>query len=240
MPSDDERRPSHRKLHKSPRARPSKLGGITQSLNLPSRSRSRDAGDDEPDASLPSEGIPYNMSQSIFQLMSARKSKIQMSSRFEEDDEDDDSGSELDEPPVVEEGKGKGIAGLPVERGSANPSLNRLHPIEEIGDADESADEDSFSDSKSSAGRAPYMSQILEAQAHINTAQFQDNALRNEQTMFSSGELDQPDRALDLAEKLMEIFCLPAKEEVITGKWADLMKHVFPAYIVPQNIPAGY
>ena len=140
-----------------------------------------------------------------------------MASRFDdEDSEDEDAG--LGEVGLAgTERKDKNNERKP----RAAPSFPRLGSIEEaLGAAQDGSDgEDDYFGETDGRGPAPFMSQMLEAQAQLNPAEFGAAAIRNEGDMFGQ-QLDTAERT-SLAQRLKDIFDLPQLEDVISGALKD-------------------
>ena len=172
--------------------------------------------EDQADVCAPNKNVPFNMNQSFFQLLTGVTSNMRMSSRF---DEDSDEDSDDDVPPaggLVDKGKSKAT-----DRKPWVPSFNRLHSIEEAGGASSAEPTQSdVSESSSKFGPAPFMSQMLEAQAQMNTADFGAAAQVSEATMLGNGNevLLKGEKSSELAKKLKEIFDLPQMEKVVSGE----------------------
>jgi sterol 3beta-glucosyltransferase len=224
MPSDDERT-CHRIGRKFSRKRHSSgpSGGVTQSMLLPTRPNFSES-EDQADVCAPAPGknMPFNMNQSFFQMLTGATSNLRMSSRFDEDsDEDSDDDTEtggVAVPSTVDKGKSKAP-----DRKSWAPSFPRLHSIEEAGNADASEDEAASDMESSRHGPAPFMSQLLEAQAQMNTTSLGMSVQETEADMFSSQDQDRFQKGApssELAKKLREIFDLPQTEQVVSGKWS--------------------
>jgi sterol 3beta-glucosyltransferase len=166
--------------------------------------------------------MPFNMNQSFFQMLTGATSNLRMSSRFDEDsDEDSDDDTEtggVAVPSTVDKGKSKAP-----DRKSWAPSFPRLHSIEEAGNADASEDEAASDMESSRQGPAPFMSQLLEAQAQMNTTSLGMSVQETEAAMFSSQDQDRFQKGApssELAKKLREIFDFPQTEQVVSGKWS--------------------
>lgn len=219
MPSEDEGH-APRIPRKISRPRRGKSDGITQSLNLPARSASRSSrDDDEPDVSLPCKGVPFNMNQSLLQLFTKGRTNISMGARFDgeydDDDDDEEDESAIDTDHGTQD-KGKGVARRTGGGDHPPRPFNRLHSIEETGDVEERGEDDPLSATQSSLGKAPYMSQILEAQAYLNPEKLGES-VTNEQDKFLVDVKDQAEHNSDLAKKLMDIFGLREPEELVAG-----------------------
>jgi sterol 3beta-glucosyltransferase len=222
MPSDDERtghrigRRFSRKRHTS-----GPDGGVTQSMLLPTRPNFSES-EDQADVCAPAPGknLPFNMNQSFFQMLTGATSNMRMSSRFDEDsDEDDDEDAGRGGVGVVgavDKGKSK-----TTDRKPWAPSFSRLHSIEEAGafNAGTSRDDASSDMESSRLGPAPFMSQLLEAQAQMNTTNLGISVQETEANMFGSQDRSQKGgQSLELAKKLREIFDLAQTEQVVSGE----------------------
>lgn len=216
MPSDDEQM-GHRIGRKFSRKRHSSSGAVTQSMLLPSRPNFSDA-DDHTDVCTASKNIPFNMNQSFFQMITAATSGLKMSSRFDEDSDEDDEDTEaggvaVAGAPPVDKGKPKAV-----DRKPWAPTISRLHSIEESGDvAGDASGDDSDLDTENKLGPAPFMSQMLEAQAQMNPAEFGAATLRTEAEMFGQAYEETGEKSSELSKRLMEIFDLPQMESVVSG-----------------------
>jgi hypothetical protein len=181
---------------------------------------SHQTDDDQPDVCCPSKNIPFNLNQSFFHMLTAGTSNVRMSSRFdvdsddEDDDEDDTGGVDLHDAAANAPAKAP-------ERKPWGPLFSPLQPIEESGggSADTGGDDSSVDlATQPGLGPAPIMSQILEAQAQMNPANFGAAAQEQTEKMFGQGDEKQGRKSSDLAKKLMEIFNLPLEEDVVAGK----------------------
>jgi len=191
----------------------------TQSMHLPPRLSTED--DSQTDVCAATEGTPFNMNQSFFQILTATTTR--MSSRFGDEDSDDD-GSPHSEPttPTAETTR-KAEESADQHSTDGGPS-SFLDSIEESrkGKERDNYDADSNEEDTSPLTRvvsnssAPYMSQILQAQAQMNSANFAVAAQLKEAEMFGDNEEGPKDHP-DLAKRLTEIFNLPEAEEVISG-----------------------
>jgi sterol 3beta-glucosyltransferase len=178
--------------------------------------------DSQTDVCVAGEGTPFNMNQSFFQMLTATTSR--MSSRFDDDSEDDDGGSPyLSEPttPTTESTRGKATSGKRLEeKGFGLPGLRATK--ESRKDKGKGNVLDSVGGSSSalahtvSSSSAPIMSQMLQAQAQMNSPSFAVSAQLKEAEMFEDNE-DEPKDHPDLAKRLTEIFNLPETEEVVSG-----------------------
>jgi len=175
--------------------------------------------DDQADVCAPGKNLPVNMNQSFFQLLTGVTSNMRMSSRFDEDSEEDSDDDDVPAGGVGDKGKAKAT-----DRKPWVPSFSRLHSIEEStgGASSAEAGSDGVSGLSTKLGPAPFMSQMLEAQAQMNTADFGATAQLAEAQMFgSSGEAQSKgEKSSELSKKLKEIFDLPQLEQVVSGKAA--------------------
>ncbi|PWW72120.1 Glycosyltransferase Family 1 protein [Tuber magnatum] len=201
----------------------------TQSMQLPPRFSTED--DSQTDVCAATEGTPFNMNQSFFQILTATTTR--MSSRFGDEDSDDEGSPHSEPMTPTAEAVGETEASADersVDRGSG---LFRLDSIEESrkGKERDNHDADSNEEDTSPLTRvvsnssAPYMSQILQAQAQMNSANFAVAAQLQEAEMFGDSEDELKDHP-DLAKRLMEIFNLPETEEVISEYPCWLLKSV--------------
>ncbi|KAI5806302.1 hypothetical protein EDC01DRAFT_626384 [Geopyxis carbonaria] len=234
MPSDDERTPSTvnrlgQKLasRKGSRRSTGPGGGITQSMHLPRCPNFSASDDEDNDVCTASKNVPFNLNQSIFQMLTAGRTNMRMSSRFDEDS--DDSGGDDDDAattgiaastPHLGGSKDKGKSTKTGDRKPGLPSFTRLKSIEESTYADAEENEGLYeaSDSKSSLGPAPFMSQMLEAQAQMNSSSMELAATRTTEEMFGTEPEDKKRKSSDLAKKLREIFLFSKEEQVVSGK----------------------
>ncbi|KAA8893965.1 hypothetical protein FN846DRAFT_1002396 [Sphaerosporella brunnea] len=229
MPSDDERtvhrigRKFSRKRHSSGAG-----GGVTQSMLLPTRPNLSDT-EDQADVCAPAPGknVPFNMNQSFFQMLTGAASNMGMSSRF------DDSGEDSDDDDT--EPGGVSVTGITGEKGKSKatdrkswvPAFSRLHSIEESDHVDESTEDAASEMASSKLGPAPFMSQLLEAQAQMNTTNLGLSAQQTEDDMFSKQDRDHNGASSsELAKKLKEIFDLPQTEQVVSEYPCWLLKSV--------------
>jgi len=174
--------------------------------------------EDQADVCAASKHVPFNMNQSFFQMITAATSNLRMSSRFDEDSEEDTDADEEDNgaaiPSSVDKGKSKAT-----DRNPWVSSFSRLHSIEETGDLNRDATGSEVLEPPSKFGPAPFMSQILEAQAQMNPTNFSAAAQRNEIDMFGGEkQLQQVEKSSELSKKLMEIFGLSQMEQVVSGE----------------------
>ena len=222
---------------------------LAQSMLLPSRPAPAAASasdlDDQADVSAPGKNMPFNMNQSLFHVISAATSSVRMASRFDETDEDDDDDDDDDDDgddhhhqhyqhhhhPDDNKGKSKASSWI---------SPSRSYSIEESGrrggarlnlassghdsfDDNDDIDHSLLAQSSPKLGPAPFMSQILQAQAQIDPAGFGDVGQENDSEMhpFGSGEerFRKGEKSSELAKKLMEIFSLPKLEDVVSGEF---------------------
>ena len=162
------------------------------------------------------------MNQSFFQILTATTTR--MSSRFGDEDSDDEGPphSEPTTPTAETTRKAEEAAdNLWADGGSNN---FRIDSIEELrkGKERDNYDADSNEEDTSPLTRvvsnssAPYMSQILQAQAQMNSANFAVATQLKEAEMFGDNQ-EEPGDHPDLAKRLTEIFNLPEAEEVISG-----------------------
>lgn len=216
MPSDDEQmghrigRKFTRKTHSSTN------GAVTQSMLLPIRPTHSDS-EDQTDVCKPTNNMPYNLNQSFFQMITGR-SGSNMASRFDDDDSDEEDDAESAGAAFL----GAGDKGKHKLRNQWTlPPFSRLGSIEEaLAIAQKRGDDDDDSETDD-RGPAPFMSQILEAQARMNTSVFEAAAIANEEAMF--GQDSEAPEKISLAQRLKDIFDLPQLEDVISGKWASLL-----------------
>ncbi|CAZ83690.1 unnamed protein product [Tuber melanosporum] len=240
MGSDDERSssPARKLCHTLGRSGSKKkkrfipfrsTSNATQSMQLPPRFSPED--DSQTDVCAATEGTPFNMNQSFFQILTATTTR--MSSRFGDEDSDDEgyTHSEPTTPTAETTGKNKASADKHlVDKGS---KLFRLDSIEESRKGRERDDDDADPNEEDTSpltrvvsnSSAPYMSQILQAQAQMNSANFAVAAQLKEAEMFEDGEGEPKDHP-DLAKRLTEIFNLPQTEEVISEYPCWLLKSV--------------
>ncbi|KAI5817482.1 hypothetical protein BZA77DRAFT_34549 [Pyronema omphalodes] len=176
--------------------RPPRAG--TQSMMLPPRRPSiGDASDeDQSDAAAISSKTPYNMNQSLYQLIQQtaavglRGGNWRHSHRGRGDSEEEEEEGDEDD-----KGKGKERPAPTKLTKTWGSALNRI---------EEKDLQDSEERGWQKHGPAPYMSQVLEHQkSEFQTAQNSRSDIR-----------DAPERTMDLAKKVMEIFSLPQEEKV--------------------------
>lgn len=197
----------------------------SQSMQLPPRFSADD--DSQTDVCVAGKGTPFNMNQSFFQMLTATTSR--MSSRFDEDSDDEDDGSphlsESTTPTTETAGRGKTTSNrLLDEKGLGIPSFRAKK--ESSKDKGNDLDEDSAGEGSSALTHpvsnisAPIMSQMLQAQAQMNSSNFAVAAQLKEAEMFEDNS-DVPKDHPDLAKKLTEIFNLPETEKVVSGRFTS-------------------
>lgn len=214
----------------------------TRSMQLPSRFSTED--DSQADVSAATEGTPFNMNQSFFQILTATTTR--MSSRFGDEDSDDE-GSPHSEPttPTAETAR---KAKESADKHSADKGSNDFHldSMKESRkdkersnyDADSNEEDTSPLTRVVSNSSAPYMSQILQAQAQMNSSNFAVAAQLKEAEMFGDNE-EGPQDHPDLAKRLTEIFSLPETEEVISGI-PSLGKLISVLHVWMRELRANY
>lgn len=221
MPTEDDDRPQHRLMRKLSYRHKS---AVTQSMQLPPRPKYSD-DDDEQDASAPAGGVPINMNQSIFQMLTATRSNPRMGSRFDEQsDISEDEGED-----------------------SLPPSEKPLPTLEAIMEArgTQAGDEGDEGELASSRGPAPVMSQMLQAEAQMN---MEDVSEEDRATIVGIQEEDENEpKSSKLAKRLMEIFNLPEMENVVSGKlhtctWLHPLTSdpEYPCWLLKSVLLQGY
>lgn len=192
---------------------------ISQSLQLPARFTEDDPTDLDV-CTAGKNGTPFNMNQSLYQVLTAATSNIKMSSRFDDDSDDSDDSHEADpSTPTADSRKGKGVdrkkfklPGLPL--GPIRAAGNDR--IEEASDEEDDPVPAELA-SPTPAPDAP-ISSLLEAQAQLNPSNFAANVQEKESEMFQDFEEGSKTKHLDLEKKLVEIFNLPGDEKVVSRK----------------------
>ncbi|TGZ83089.1 UDP-Glycosyltransferase/glycogen phosphorylase [Ascodesmis nigricans] len=202
--------------HKFPRPRRRSNDGkrTTQSLYLPSRKPMSDDEDDQEDVCAPKKDVPQNLNQSIFQLFTHGR----LPSRLSNVEEDYESSGE--------------------DYGSANnngkrPAVNTqpLDPIDESVQAAASAEQDALSEgSRSEYGPAPFMSQVVEAEALLQSSELGGEVSTENAPGFAALEGGNV-KPGDLAKKISEIFGLPDLELVETE---------YPCWLLQSVLLEGY
>lgn len=188
-------------------------------MQLPARFIAEDDSTDLDVCTAGKNGTPFNMNQSLYQVLTAATSNIKMSSRFDDDSDDSDEEREDSSTPTPEShGKGKclfgkkpKIPGLP---------LGPIRPAE-ADRIDEASDEEDDPVPPELASPVPVapISSLLEVQDQLNTSNFAANFQDKEAEMFHDFEEGSKTKHLDLGRKLVEIFNLPGDEMVVSRKW---------------------
>lgn len=209
---------------------------ISQSLQLPARFTAEDGPTDLDVCTAGKNGTPFNMNQSLYQVLTAATSNIKMSSRFDDDSDDSDDSHDADPSTLTTDShKGKGVdrkkpktPGLPI-------CTVRRDRIEEASDEE---DDPVPAELASPTPTAP-ISSLLEAQAQMNPSNFAANVQEKENEMFHDFDEGSKSKPLDLGKKLVEIFNLPGDEKVVSRK--HLLKVLCGCKTnTAQNIRVGF
>lgn len=177
-------------------------------MHLPHRPPLSPTDDDEEDVSAPRKDMPMNLNQSIFQFFTQARGR----DRLGQLDEDDESGDdEIDMPDRSYDSIDHHTRS---PRGLSSPRLiPKLDAIDEKGAPAPELDGEDDAD----LGPAPFMSQILEARAEADSTEL-DREVHGQADVLAKSEAERAaTRSEDLEKKLMEIFMLPGREEVISG-----------------------
>jgi sterol 3beta-glucosyltransferase len=109
--------------------------------------------------------------------------------------------------------------------------MSRMGAIIEAKGQETLSSDDEDAVGRAGGGPAPIMSQMLEAQAKLNTDVFGKTAQQAQNAMFGVEEEDESSSekeqsSSELAKKLMDIFSLPEMEEVVSEYPCWLLKSV--------------
>lgn len=216
MPGDAERSNSANRFGSGSKRRT--VPTISQSLQLPARFTAEDDPTDLDVCTAGKNGTPFNMNQSLYQVLTAATSNIKMSSRFDDDSDDSDDSREADPSiPTADSHKGKGVD----RKKFKLPGLP-LGPIRAAGKdrIEEASDEEDDPVPAELASPTPKASinNLLKAQAQLNPSNFAANVQEKESEMFQDLEEGSKTKHLDLGKKLVEIFNLPGDEKVVSRK----------------------
>lgn len=241
MPGDAERQSFVHRFSSKRRNAPT----TSQSMQLPARFHAEDDSQNDLDVCVAGKNTPFNMNQSLYQVLTAATSNIRMSSRFDDDsdDSDDEHHSDPSTPTADSHGKGKGVAEKILDNRFKVSGLP-LGPIRKdiIQETSDEEDDPVPPELASPIPQAP-ISSLLEVQAQMNPSNFAANVQDNEAEMFHDFEdHTRSKHHQDLAKKLVEIFNLPETEEVVSGMFTFSVKTAFGLFanVFLQSIHVGF
>lgn len=221
MPDDAERSSFANRFGGSKRRT---VSTISQSLQLPARFTAEDDSTDLDVCTAGKNGTPFNMNQSLYQVLTAATSNIKMSSRFDDDSDDSDDSHNADpSTPTADSHKGKSVDRKKFKLPGLPLGPRRVAGKDRIEEASDEEDDPVPEELASPTPTAP-ISSLLEAQAQMNPSNFAANVQEKENEMFHDFDEGSKSKRLDLGKKLVEIFNLPGDEKVVSRK--QLLAHL--------------